>query len=131
MQFGRTAIPTIIASRILASAAGQAKTALISAIAGTARSPAAASAIAPLSVLSGSKSFPKAARASSAVAIGKQISLIALLGGLYIVEALHVCVVVDGGHAAYRHGEVVGLEDGSEGSPHRDPGPQAVPGLSG
>jgi hypothetical protein len=116
MQFKRTAVRTIIASRILASAAGQAKTALISATAGTARSPAAARAIAPLSVLSGSKSFPKAARTSSAVGTGRQISLIALLGGFYIVEALDGCVVVDGGHAAYRHGEVVGLEGGSEGS---------------
>ena len=114
MQFKRTAVRTIIASRILAPAAGQAKTALISARAGTARSPAAASAIAPLSVWSGSKSFPKAARASSAVGIGKQISLIALLDGFNIVEALDGCVVVDGGHAANRHGELVGLEDGSE-----------------
>jgi hypothetical protein len=82
MQFKRTAVRTIIASRNLTSAAGQAKTALISATAGPARSPAAASAIAPLSVLSGLKSFPKAARASSAVGIGKQISVIALLCGL-------------------------------------------------
>jgi hypothetical protein len=82
LQFKRTAVRTIIASRNLASAAGQAKTALISAIAGPARSPAAASAIAPLSVLSGLKSFPKAARASSVVGIGKQISVIALLCGL-------------------------------------------------
>src|ERR1035438_485874 len=86
MQFKRTAVRTIIASRNLASAAGQAKTALISATAGPARSPAAASAIAPLSVLSGLKSFPKTARASSAVGIGKQISVIALLGGLDIVR---------------------------------------------
>jgi len=39
-----------------------------------------------LSVLSGLKSFPKTARASSAVGIGKQISVIALLGGLDIVR---------------------------------------------
>jgi hypothetical protein len=39
-----------------------------------------------LSVLSGLKSIPKAARASSAVGIGKQISVIALLGGLNIVR---------------------------------------------
>jgi hypothetical protein len=84
MQFKRTAVRTIIASRNLASAAGQAKTALIRARAGPARSPAAASAIAPLSVLSGLKSFPKVARASSAVGIGKQISIIALLGGLEV-----------------------------------------------
>src|ERR1035438_8503637 len=82
MQFKRTAVRTIIASRNLASAAGQAKIALINAIAGPARSPAAASAIAPLSVLSGLKSSPKMARASSAVGGGKQISVIALLGGL-------------------------------------------------
>jgi hypothetical protein len=86
MQFKRTAVRTIIASRILASAAGQAKTALINATAGPARSPAAASAIAPLSVLSGLKSFPKAARPSSAVGIGKHISAINFLGGLDILR---------------------------------------------
>jgi hypothetical protein len=80
MQFKRTAVRTIIASRNLAPAAGQAKTALISARAGPARSPAAARAIAPLSVLSGLKSLPNATRASSAVGIGKQILVIALLG---------------------------------------------------
>jgi hypothetical protein len=85
MQFKRAAVRTIIASRNLVSAAVQAKTALIRARAGPARSPAAASAIAPLSVLSGLKSFPKAARPSSAVAIGKQILVIALLGGLDIL----------------------------------------------
>ena len=82
MQLKRTAVRTIIASRNRASAAGQAKTALISATAGPARSPAAANAIAPLSVVSGLKSFPKAARDSSVVGIGKQILVIALLGEL-------------------------------------------------
>jgi hypothetical protein len=62
----------------------------MNAIAGPARSPTAASAIAPLSVLSGLKSIPKAARASSAVGIGKQISVIALLGGLHIAPFYHI-----------------------------------------
>jgi hypothetical protein len=79
MQFKHTAVRNIIASRNLASAAGQVKTALISEIAGAARSPAAASAIAPLSVSSGLKSLPKTDSVSSAVGIGKQISVIALL----------------------------------------------------
>jgi hypothetical protein len=96
MQFKRTAVRTIIASRSLASAAGQAKTALISATAGPARSPAAASAIAPLSVLSGLKSLPKVARASSAVGIGKQILVIVLLQwGAVFPGAACVAALVD------------------------------------
>jgi hypothetical protein len=67
---------TIIASRNLAAAAGQAKTALINATAGPARSPAAASANARLRVLSGLKSSQKTACPSSAVGIGKQIAVI-------------------------------------------------------
>ena len=80
MHFKRTAVRTIIASRNLASAAGQAKTAFISATAGPARSPDAANAIAPFSVLAGLKSFPKATRTSSALGISKQIAVIDLPG---------------------------------------------------
>jgi hypothetical protein len=46
-----------------------------------------------LSVLSGLKSIPKAARASSAVGIGKQVSVIALLGGLHIVQKYEILPV--------------------------------------
>src|SRR5664280_3096196 len=61
----------------------------MSATAGTARSPDAASAIAPLSVLSGSNWPPRAARASSTVGIGKEIWVIAVLRGSCCERRVH------------------------------------------